>query len=237
MRNCAWRLSLGTMAGIVAAILAGLIMTACGNEQANPKATPRTFGSLETSNSELNAQPRKSGDAAAVATGDAGASAKSNASWECLVFQINCEKLPKLFRCARGGLAGNYSGPMYVKNETDCSNAQMEMQPAALFLGLPRLDREIILWSRVGQGGNKHYRYEKSGDNPGSEFKREESAFTVSSRDFTHPKKVTLFSCEVDCSQVAANAQCEAGMRFIALDSGCEGKGTPKGLIGYTIAP
>jgi hypothetical protein len=215
-------------------ILAGFVITACGNEQANPKATPRTFGSEQ---SELNTAPRKSGEAAAVAAGDSGSGASFDASWECLVFQNKCDKHPKLLRCARGGLAGNYSGPMYVKNEADCSNAQMEIQTAPLFLGLPGLDREIVLWSRIGQGGNKHYRYEKSGDNPGSEFKREETAFTVSSRDFTHPKKAVLFSCEVDCSQVAANAQCEAGMRFIALESGCEGKGTPKGLLGYTIAP
>ncbi|NDE16162.1 hypothetical protein EBZ80_14640 [bacterium] len=210
------------------------MMSACGKGQVNPKETQRTFGSAR---SDLENAPRKSTDAAAVTTGDSDSGASSQSSWECLVFQTNCEKLPKLFRCARGGLAGTYSGPMYVKNATQCSDAQMEMEPAPLFLGLPGLDRDIVAWSRAGQGGTKYYRYEKSGDNPGSGFQREGIAFSVSSREFTHPKKVVLYSCEVDCTQLATNAQCEAGMSFIALERECEGKGTPKGLLGYAIAP
>jgi hypothetical protein len=63
-------------------------------------------------------------------------------------------------------------------------------------------------------------------------------AFRISGSDFTHPRKVALYRCVVNCAVLGLHPRCDGNMQWISMDINCEGNGVGPGqILGYGIAP
>jgi len=224
---------------IVGLVLIGILF-GCSSEKYQGPVTVRTMPT-----DGVSSTPQKyTGGNATVAGSTASSTASSNdGSTPCDGVIINgaCQALRAIHRCRSNFDTAFYTNHIYVTDAAECTAAGYVFESQTYFYavtGLAATGKTLVRWQRTGLSGNIQHYYLQPGETVPAGLAQDGPTFTISGSDFSHPRKIGLFRCVVNCEKLGSHPSCDPNMQWISLDVNCEGNGTGVGsLLGYAIAP